>query len=613
MYTNEKLERVNDYIDSLNIKHKFKFLSKVCDFIDEFGFEDILIVIKKILNNQKLKSCLASCIKNGNINISKVNDDYKTATFISLIDIYCDEKDIDFIQDDTSLDNEFLNNYVDNNTKMYLREISKYPLLLPEEEKELFLKFKNGDFSVKEKIIVSNLRLVVAIAKWYVGRGLQFLDLIQEGNAGLIKAVELFDVDKGFKFSTYATWWIRQGITRAIQDFKGVIRVPIFMQEKLNNILETKKKLYTILGREPTNTELANELDMPPNKLEEILILNKNTKVTSLNELVGDEKDTELLDLIPDNNNNLEETVFQHLSIDDIENLIKKTSITDREKGVLFLRFGIKDGIFHTLEEIGGIYGGVTRERIRQIEKKALMKLKNVYIREKKKDGFYQKNTLDNNKLLEFEYCNDFNKFDPSRINPKFADNTSMGTWFTDNIFIILKATDKSSKNIQKQYQEYKKNKELHDKEKETQEREKALANKSSFTSGTHAITPKKTNNKSDINYRRGSSYKPCFNKNNIVKENEKMENIKENEFYSMFDGSIEKVDEIINCYLSDAKKDVVLRKWNGDLKKGKKKRGGFTTNENALYSLAIKDIKSILLNGPKRRKKSNKNSSLIA
>ncbi len=608
MQTNERLERVNDYIDNLNVKHKFKFLSKVSDFIDEFGFDDIFIVIKKILDNQKLIQCLDSCVKNGEINISKVNNDYKTATFISLIDIYCDDKDIDFIQDDTSLDNEFLNNYADDNTKIYLREMGKHPLLLPEEEKELFLKLKNGDLSVKEKIIVSNLRLVVSIAKRYVGRGLQFLDLVQEGNTGLIKAVGLFDVDKGFKFSTYATWWIRQGITKAIQDFKGVIRIPICMQEKLNDILKTKNILYKKLGREPTNTELANELDMPLEKLEEILILNTNAKATSLNAYVGDEEDTELLDFVPDENNNLEETVFQHLSIDVIEDLIKKTTITIREKEVLFLRFGIEDGIPRTLEEVGGIYN-VTRERIRQIESKALRKLRNAYINQKKKYDLDEKNTIDDEKLLKFASCNDFNKFDPSRINPKFDDNTSMGTWFVENMGFILKKEDITCKKIMEQYNEYKI---LQNKKTEEIELTKNATIRE-FRTGVNIST--KTNKKvSDINVRRGDSYNNDSKENirkSEIKEKEKMENKEENAFYSMFDGPRETVNQLIENNLSESQRNVVLKKWNNDLEKGEKVRGGFTTQENQTYSIAINKLKDWLVSPPKKRGRKKKDDSV--
>ncbi len=599
MELKEKLNLLNDYIDNLNVKHKFKFLFNVSNRIDELWFEDIFIIIKEIVGNKKLKQCLDSCVKNGQINISKVNDDYKTATFISLIDFYCDNKDINFIQDETSLDNEFLNNYSDDNTKIYLREMGKHPVLLPDEEKELFVKLQSGDFSVKDKIIVSNLRLVVSIAKRYVGRGIQFLDLIQEGNTGLIKAVDKFDVDKGFKFSTYATWWIRQAITRAIEDFKGTIRIPVHMQGKLNDIKKAKNILYKRLGREPTNLELANEIEMPLEKLEEILILNMNANTTSLNTFVGDDEDTELLSFVADENSNLEETVFENLSIDVIENIIKKTSITTREKDILFLRFGIKDGIPRTLEEVGSIYN-VTRERIRQIECKALRKLRNAYIKEQRKYESSENPMIDEEKLLSFAACADFNKFDPSRIKPKFEDNTSMGSWFADNMGLILKEEDKTCKKIVEQYNEYKKNK-----EKAKDETKPAIIKESSFIStGTHTI-PKSNKKVSDINERRGSSYSNKFKENlrkAEIKEEEKMENTEEKAFYAMFDAPKERVDEIINNVLCASQKEMVLRKWNNDLEKGEKVRGGFTERENQTYSLAIRNIKNFLVSPPRKR-----------
>ncbi len=604
MELKEKLNLLNDYIDNLNVEHNFKFLSNVSNRIDELWFENIFIIIKEIISNKKLKQCLDSCVKNNEINISKVNDDYKTATFISLIDFYCDNKDINFIQDETSLDNEFLNNYSDDNTKIYLREMGKHPVLLPDEEKELFIKLQSGDFSVKDKIIVSNLRLVVSIAKRYVGRGLQFLDLIQEGNTGLIKAVDKFDVDKGFKFSTYATWWIRKAITRAIEDFKGTIRIPVHEQGKLNDINKAKNTLYKKLGREPTNLELANEIDMPLEKLEEILILNMNANTTSLNMLVGDDEDTELLDFVPDENNNLEEAVFQNLSIDVIENMMKKTNITKKEKEVLFLRFGIEDGVFRSLEEAGAIYG-VSRERIRQIEKKALGKLRNVYIREKNKDGIVEK-TIDEEKILKFASCTDFNKFDFSRIEPKFDDNTSMGPWFAENMGFILKREDKICKKIIEQYSEYKDIKSKN-KEKESV----TITTSSEFNVGTHII-PRSNKEVSNITIRRGSSYGNKL-KNNIRKaeEEEKMKNIEENAFYAMFDASKERVNKIIYNDLSTSQRDIVLRKWNNDLEKGEKVRGGFTEKENQKYSAAIRNIKKYLVSPPSKRGRKKQNPSI--
>ena len=261
---------------------------------------------------------------------------------------------------------------VDDPVRMYLKEIGKVPLLSPDEEIELAKKIELGDEEAKKKLAESNLRLVVSIAKRYAGRGMQLLDLIQEGNLGLIKAVEKFDYRKGYKFSTYATWWIRQAITRAIADQARTIRIPVHMVETINRLVRTQRQLVQKLGREATPEELAKELDMPVERVREIMKISQDP--VSLETPIGEEEDSHLGDFIQDNNVEVpayaETYTLLHEQLMDV-----LSTLTEREQKVLRLRFGLDDGRPRTLEEVGRQFN-VTRERIRQIEAKALRKLR---------------------------------------------------------------------------------------------------------------------------------------------------------------------------------------------------------------------------------------------
>ena len=261
---------------------------------------------------------------------------------------------------------------VDDPVRMYLKEIGKVPLLSPDEEIELAKKIELGDEEAKKKLAESNLRLVVSIAKRYAGRGMQLLDLIQEGNLGLIKAVEKFDYRKGYKFSTYATWWIRQAITRAIADQARTIRIPVHMVETINRLVRTQRQLVQKLGREATPEELAKELDMPVDRVREIMKISQDP--VSLETPIGEEEDSHLGDFIQDDNVPVpaEAAAFTLLKEQLVEVL---GTLTEREQKVLRLRFGLDDGRPRTLEEVGRQFN-VTRERIRQIEAKALRKLR---------------------------------------------------------------------------------------------------------------------------------------------------------------------------------------------------------------------------------------------
>ena len=261
---------------------------------------------------------------------------------------------------------------VSDPVRMYLKEIGNVPLLSAEEEINLAVRIQGGDDIAKQELAEANLRLVVSIAKRYVGRGMQFLDLIQEGNMGLMKAVEKFDHTKGFKFSTYATWWIRQAITRAIADQARTIRIPVHMVETINKLVRVQRQLLQDLGREPTPEEIGAEMDLPTEKVREILKIAQEP--VSLETPIGEEDDSHLGDFIEDEGA-MSPEVFTSSALlrEQLEDVLD--TLTDREENVLRLRFGLDDGNIRTLEQVGKVFG-VTRERIRQIEAKALRKLR---------------------------------------------------------------------------------------------------------------------------------------------------------------------------------------------------------------------------------------------
>ena len=283
--------------------------------------------------------------------------------------VLTDEDDVDMEKIDLSVPDGIS---IEDPVRMYLKEIGKVPLLSVDEEVELAKRMAEGDEDAKKRLAEANLRLVVSIAKRYVGRGMLFLDLIQEGNLGLIKAVEKFDYHKGFKFSTYATWWIRQAITRAIADQARTIRIPVHMVETINKLIRVSRQLLQELGREPTPEEIAAELDMPVERVREILKISQEP--VSLETPIGEEEDSHLGDFIQDDNVPVPaEAAAQTLLKEQLDEVLD--TLTEREQKVLRLRFGMDDGRARTLEEVGKEFD-VTRERIRQIEAKALRKLR---------------------------------------------------------------------------------------------------------------------------------------------------------------------------------------------------------------------------------------------
>ena len=271
---------------------------------------------------------------------------------------------------------------IDDPVKVYLKDIGKVPLLSSEEEVDLAIRISNGDIAARQRLSEANLRLVVSIAKRYLGRGMQFLDLIQEGNLGLIKAVEKFDYTKGFKFSTYATWWIRQAITRAIADQARTIRIPVHMVETINKVKKVQSQLRHQNGHEPTPDEIADEIDMPVDKVREIMRVAQEP--VSLETPIGEEEDSHLGDFIPDNDAPAPADAASHTMLrEQLADVL--STLTPREEKVLRLRFGLEDGRSRTLEEVGKEFN-VTRERIRQIEAKALRKLRHPSRSRKLKD-----------------------------------------------------------------------------------------------------------------------------------------------------------------------------------------------------------------------------------
>ena len=285
------------------------------------------------------------------------------------------ENEEELSDEDLAITPENVDAFADDSVRLYLREIGNIPLLTPEEEADLAQRIVKGDKKAKDKMVESNMRLVVSIAKRYGGRGLDFLDLIQEGNTGLLRAVEKFDPEKGFKFSTYATWWVRQAITRAIADQARTIRIPVHMVETINKVLRTTRKLTSELNREPTTEEIAAELHMEPDKVDYVMRIKQD--IASLDASVGrdgDDEDSVLGDFVEDEERDSpEDSAANQILKEQLSEII--STLTDREQKIIRLRFGIGGGRPHTLEEVGAEFD-VTRERIRQIEAKALSKLR---------------------------------------------------------------------------------------------------------------------------------------------------------------------------------------------------------------------------------------------
>ncbi len=357
----DKKLQIHDLVELGKAKGKLT-TQEIMDAMEDFDFDpDQMDKLYEQLESQNIE----------------IIDDFETAAFA----------DLDFVLDaaegDTAEPVAVAEGIaIDDPVKVYLKEIGRVPLLSPEEEIDLAMRIIDGDEYAKKRLSEANLRLVVSIAKRYVGRGMQFLDLIQEGNLGLIKAVEKFDYTKGFKFSTYATWWIRQAITRAIADQARTIRIPVHMVETINKVKKVSSQLLHKNGHEPVAEEIANELDMPVDKVREIMRVAQEP--VSLETPIGEEEDSHLGDFIPDDEAPAPADAASHTLLKEQLGEVLST-LTTREEKVLRLRFGLEDGRPRTLEEVGKEFD-VTRERIRQIEAKALRKLRHPSRSKKLKD-----------------------------------------------------------------------------------------------------------------------------------------------------------------------------------------------------------------------------------
>ena len=369
----KKKEEIENIEESNKVEEKNKKT-------DEQIKDEVKDIVEKAKDGNMTYAELATKLDNINPDqIDKVFDKFEEMGVDILNDEFEEEpdlEDLENIEEVEDVQNINITSFdgvnVDDPVRMYLREIGKIPLLTFEEELELAKKVLEGDEDAKKKLSESNLRLVVSIAKKYVGRGMLFLDLIQEGNMGLIKAVEKFDYTKGYKFSTYATWWIRQAITRAIADQARTIRIPVHMVETINKLIRTSRLLLQRLGREPSPEEIAEELEIPVEKVMEIQKIAQDP--VSLETPIGEEDDSHLGDFIQDDDSPAPQDAAAYTMLKEQLEEVMNT-LTPREAKVLKLRFGLEDGKARTLEEVGKEFD-VTRERIRQIEAKALRKLR---------------------------------------------------------------------------------------------------------------------------------------------------------------------------------------------------------------------------------------------
>ena len=347
--------------DLEEIKKQLVAKAKKSGKIDQ---RDISAAIADTADNAEILDSLYTELADANVEVSS-----PVAPVEEIADEWTEEDAEEVVADDQ----RYLDDIADDSVRLYLREIGKIPLLNAEEELALAKRVVAGDKDAKDKMAEANMRLVVSIAKRYVGRGLDLLDLIQEGNTGLLRAVEKFDPDKGFKFSTYATWWIRQAITRAIADQARTIRIPVHMVETINKLLRTQRRLTQELNREPTNEEIAAAMEIEVDKVEHIMKIKQD--ISSLDASIrDDEEESVLADFIEDEDTiSPEESATGQLLKEQVKDML--SALTEREQKILKLRFGLEDGKQHTLEEVGQEFS-VTRERIRQIEAKALAKLR---------------------------------------------------------------------------------------------------------------------------------------------------------------------------------------------------------------------------------------------
>lgn len=453
---NKDYKFIDRYIINLYNKYgnDIRLIYYLCQFIDEINDVDLIVFCAK---NNIIKNVLVAYIKGDEINIMDIPKKWQTTTTLLLINFYCDMNNIDYVNQEI----EEIDDKLDSSERRYLNEISKIPLLTPEETKELIIKIKQGDETARKRIIESNLKFVVYLAKKYINRGIPFLDLVQEGNIGLMKAIDKFDPSKGLKLSTYSSFWIKEQINRLILNTSRNIRIPIHKQENYGKYIRVNNKLSNELGRNPTFEELAYEMAC---SVEEVKQYNNIIKDTvSLNTLVGEDNDTELENFIAYE----DESINNFVNKEFLKKIINfsKSKLSLREVYILELRYGLYDGTCWSLNKVATEFG-ITFQRVKQIEGKALKKLRQILItNEEFSEHFRISQENDNKKttgkkldfydrVILFLNTKDMSKYENNKL--KFSDGISMYSWFYFNFDKINNDDNQFCRLIKREYEYYK-------------------------------------------------------------------------------------------------------------------------------------------------------------
>ncbi len=453
---NKDYKFIDRYIINLYNKYgnDIRLIYYLCQFIDEINDVDLIVFCAK---NNIIKNVLVAYIKGDEINLKDIPKKWQTTTTLLLINFYCDTNNIDYVNQEI----EEIDDKLDSSERRYLNEISKIPLLAPEETKELIIKIKQGDETARKKIIESNLRFVVYLAKKYINRGIPFLDLVQEGNIGLMKAIDKFDPSKGLKLSTYSSFWIKEQINRLILNTSRNIRIPIHKQENYGKYIRLNNKLSNELGRNPTFEELAYETGCSVEEVKEYNNIIKDT--VSLNTLVGEDNDTELENFIAYE----DESINNFVNKEFLKKIINfsKSKLSLREVYILELRYGLYDGTCWSLNKVATEFG-ITFQRVKQIEGKALKKLRQILItNEEFSEHFRISQENDNKKttgkkldfydrVILFLNTKDMSKYENNKL--KFSDGISMYSWFYFNFDKINNDDNQFCRLIKREYEYYK-------------------------------------------------------------------------------------------------------------------------------------------------------------
>lgn len=453
---NKDYKFIDRYIINLYNKYgnDIRLIYYLCQFIDEINDVDLIVFCAK---NNIIKNVLVAYIKGDEINLKDIPKKWQTTTTLLLINFYCDMNNIDYVNQEI----EEIDDKLDSSERRYLNEISKIPLLTPEETKELIIKIEQGDETARKRIIESNLRFVVYLAKKYINRGIPFLDLVQEGNIGLMKAIDKFDPSKGLKLSTYSSFWIKEQINRLILNTSRNIRIPIHKQENYGKYIRLNNKLSNELGRTPTFEELAYEMGCSVEEVKEYNNIIKDT--VSLNTLVGEDNDTELENFIAYE----DESINNFVNKEFLKKIINfsKSKLSLREVYILELRYGLYDGTCWSLNKVATEFG-ITFQRVKQIEGEALKKLRQILItNEEFSEHFRISQENDNKKttgkkldfydrVILFLNTKDMSKYENNKL--KFSDGISMYSWFYFNFDKINNDDNQFCRLIKREYEYYK-------------------------------------------------------------------------------------------------------------------------------------------------------------